>query len=76
MGFVGLIVPNAVRLMAGNDQRVLLPLCALGGGALLTVADTVARSVIAPQQLPVGAVIALVGVPVFIGLIKRGRPRP
>ncbi|RPI45483.1 MAG: iron ABC transporter permease [Betaproteobacteria bacterium] len=76
VGFVGLIVPNAVRLLAGNDQRVLLPICALAGGALLTAADTLARSALAPLQLPVGAVIAVLGVPVFIGLLAQRRPRP
>ncbi|MCC6531940.1 MAG: iron ABC transporter permease [Burkholderiales bacterium] len=76
VGFVGLIVPNALRLASGNDQRVLLPLCALAGGALLTFADTLARSVVAPMQLPVGAVIAVLGVPAFIWLITRRAARP
>lgn len=69
VGFVGLIVPNAVRLLVGNDQRLLLPMCTLVGGALLTAADTIARSALSPLQLPVGAVIALAGVPVFIWLL-------
>jgi iron complex transport system permease protein len=71
VGFVGLIVPNAVRLALGNDQRVVLPACALCGGALLTFADTLARTVAAPIQLPVGAVIALAGVPAFVWLVSR-----
>ena len=75
VGFVGLIVPNAVRIAAGNDQRVALPACVLGGGALLTLADTAARTVLAPTQLPVGAVMAVIGVPAFIWLLVR-RPGP
>jgi iron complex transport system permease protein len=71
IGFVGLVVPHALRLVIGNDQRVLLPACALAGGALLVIADTLARSVIAPQQLPVGAVTAVVGVPTFVFLLLR-----
>jgi len=71
LGFLGLIVPNAVRLAAGNDQRVVLPVSALVGGALLLLADTVARSALAPMQLPVGAVVALGGVPIFIALLAR-----
>jgi iron complex transport system permease protein len=60
IGFVGLVVPHALRLVIGNDQRVLLPACALAGGTLLVVADTIARSVLAPVQLPVGVVTALI----------------
>ncbi|WP_157267585.1 FecCD family ABC transporter permease [Azohydromonas aeria] len=72
VGFVGLVVPHALRLLVGNDQRVLLPACALGGGTLLLLADTLARTVVAPQQLPVGVVMALVGAPAFIALLLRG----
>ena len=74
VGFVGLVVPHALRLAIGNDQRVLLPACALGGGALLVLADTLARTVVAPQQLPVGLVTALLGVPSFL-LLLLGRAR-
>ena len=73
IGFIGLIVPHLVRMLAGNDQRVLLPASALGGGVLLLFADTVARQVIAPAQLPVGVVTALIGVPVFLYLLAKGR---
>ncbi|WP_341646937.1 FecCD family ABC transporter permease [Thauera sp. SDU_THAU2] len=73
VGFVGLIVPHLVRLALGNDQRTLIPAAALAGGALLTVADTAARTVIAPQQLPVGVLTALIGVPVFLFLLARHR---
>jgi iron complex transport system permease protein len=76
IGFVGLIVPHLVRLAAGNDQRLLLPASALAGGSLLVVADTLARTLIAPQQLPVGVLTALIGVPVFLFLLARdSRPR-
>ena len=71
IGFVGLVVPHLVRLAAGNDQRLLLPACVLAGGSLLLLADTLARTVIAPQQLPVGVLTALIGVPVFLFLLSR-----
>ncbi len=74
IGFVGLIVPHAVRLVVGNDQRVLLPASALAGGALLLLADTLARQIAAPAQLPAGVITALVGVPVFLYLLRR-QPR-
>ena len=74
IGFVGLVVPHLVRLAIGNDQRVLLPGAALAGGALLVLADTAARTLIAPQQLPVGVLTALIGVPVFLFLLAR-QPR-
>ena len=73
IGFVGLIVPHAVRLLIGNDQRALLPAAALAGGAMLLFADTLARQVAAPAQLPVGVVTALIGVPVFLILLRRER---
>src|SRR5262249_24480750 len=66
VGFVGLIVPHALRLAIGNDQRVLLPASALAGGGLLVLADTLARSVAAPVELPVGVITALIGVPAFL----------
>ncbi len=72
IGFVGLIVPHVLRLMMGNDQRVLLPAAVLSGGSLLTIADTLARTVMAPQQLPVGVITALLGVPIFLYLLQRG----
>ncbi|MBX3648373.1 MAG: iron ABC transporter permease [Rhodocyclaceae bacterium] len=71
VGFVGLVVPHLVRLAIGNDQRVLLPAAALAGGILLTLADTLARTIVAPQQLPVGVLTALIGVPVFLYLLTR-----
>lgn len=71
IGFVGLVVPHLVRLATGNDQRLLLPASVLAGGALLVLADTLARTLIAPQQLPVGVLTALIGVPVFLILLSR-----
>jgi iron complex transport system permease protein len=75
VGFVGLVVPHALRLLIGNDQRVLLPACVLAGGSLLVLADTVARTVLAPAQLPVGVIMALLGVPTFLLLLLRGGDR-
>ncbi|MCB1886490.1 MAG: iron ABC transporter permease [Rhodocyclaceae bacterium] len=71
VGFVGLVVPHLVRLAIGNDQRLLLPAAALAGGALLVAADTAARLVLSPLQLPVGVLTALIGVPVFLFLLAR-----
>ncbi len=78
IGFIGLIVPHLVRLAVGNnmgnDYRLLLPAVVLAGGSLLTLADTLARTVVAPMQLPVGVLTALIGVPVFLYLLGRGKP--
>ena len=71
VGFVGLVIPHAVRLVIGNDQRWLMPAAALAGGALLTFADTLARTLVAPAQLPVGVLTAIVGVPLFLWLLRR-----
>ncbi|NLC22394.1 MAG: iron ABC transporter permease [Halomonadaceae bacterium] len=73
IGFVGLVVPHMLRLVLGNDQRLILPACALAGGTLLVLADTLARTVIAPEQLPVGVITALLGVPTFLYLLYRSR---
>ena len=73
VGFVGLVVPHFMRMIVGNDQRVLLPTSMLAGGIFLVLADTLARVFIAPQQLPVGVVTALIGVPVFLFLLNRTR---
>jgi iron complex transport system permease protein len=70
IGFVGLIVPHLWRLLAGYDHRWLLPAAVLLGGSLLVLADTLARTVVAPQQLPVGALTAVLGVPVFLHLLR------
>ncbi|MFG6159885.1 FecCD family ABC transporter permease [Halomonas sp. 1390] len=73
IGFVGLMVPHMLRLRLGNDQRRILPASLLAGGILLTLADTLARTLIAPQQLPVGVITALIGVPSFLYLLYRSR---
>jgi iron complex transport system permease protein len=71
VGFVGLVVPHMVRLLVGNDLRILLLASALGGASLVLLADTLARSLLAPMQLPVGAITAVIGVPVFLYLLSR-----
>jgi len=73
IGFVGLVVPHLIRLVAGSRHRIVVPASALLGGSLLVVADTLARTVLAPRQLPVGALTAAVGVPLFLILISQGR---
>ena len=73
IGFVGLVVPHILRLVLGNDQRLILPASAFAGGTLLVLADTAARTVIAPEQLPVGVFTALIGVPMFLYLLHRSR---
>lgn len=70
IGFVGLIVPHLVRLAAGNDHRILLPASVLAGASLLVVADTLARTAFSPLELPVGVVTALIGVPLFLYLLR------
>ena len=70
IGFIGLIVPHLVRLILGSDHRILLPVSLLLGGSLLVIADTLARIVIAPQQLPVGVLTAMIGVPLFLFLLQ------
>jgi len=76
IGFVGLIIPHLARLTIGADHRKLIPAAVLMGGSLLTLADTAARTLFAPRQLPVGALTALIGVPVFILLmLRRQTPR-
>ncbi|PUA20652.1 ABC transporter permease [Glaciimonas sp. PCH181] len=66
IGFVGLIVPHACRFALGPDHRLLLPAAAIAGGTFLVLADTLARTILAPQQLPVGVITALIGVPAFL----------
>ncbi|MBW3567356.1 MAG: iron ABC transporter permease [Proteobacteria bacterium] len=73
IGFVGLVIPHMLRLSAGADHRRLLPGAALAGGTLLVLADTLARTLLAPRQLPVGVVTAFIGVPLFLYLLNRSR---
>ena len=74
IGFVGLIVPHMLRLAFGNDQRMLLPASVIAGGALVSAADLAARTVVAPTQLPVGVITALIGAPAFLYILL-GRRR-
>ena len=71
VGFIGLVIPHLIRLIGGADHRIVVPASALAGGTLLVIADTLARTVVAPQQLPVGAITAVVGVPLFLILLSR-----
>jgi iron complex transport system permease protein len=73
IGFVGLVTPHLVRLLVGSSHRAVIPAAALAGGALLVVADLAARTLVAPRQLPVGALTALIGVPLFLWLMHRQR---
>ncbi len=71
VGYVGLIVPHLVRLAIGSDNRLVVPMSAIVGAIFVVLADTVARTAIAPRELPVGAITALIGAPLFIYLLRR-----
>jgi iron complex transport system permease protein len=71
IGFIGLLVPHIIRFFMGADSRVLIPASALGGGALLCVADFTSRSVLPPMELPAGIVTAIIGSPYFLYLLRR-----
>lgn len=71
VGYVGLIVPHIVRLVVGSDNRLVVPMSAFAGAIFVVLADTVARTAIAPRELPVGAITALIGAPLFIFLLRR-----
>lgn len=71
IGFVGLIIPNLTRALVGYDNRYILPLSLLLGGSLVTIADTFARTLFSPLQLPVGILMALIGIPIFIWLLQK-----
>ena len=73
IGFVGLVVPHSVRLLVGADHRLVIPGSVMLGGSLLVIADTLARTIAAPRQLPVGALTAAIGVPMFLLLMTRRR---
>ena len=73
LGFIGLIVPHGLRHFTGSDNRLFLPLCALGGGGFVTVCDTAARVLFAPYELPVGILMSVIGGPVFLMLLIRRR---
>lgn len=71
IGYVGLLVPHVMRLLFGSDHRILLPTAALGGAIALVIADTLARTVVSPAELPVGAMTAIAGAPLFLYLLRR-----
>jgi iron complex transport system permease protein len=71
IGFVGIIVPHAIRLVAGHSYRVILPLALVGGGAFMVVADLVARTALSPAEVPIGVITAFIGAPFFLALLGR-----
>jgi len=71
VGYVGLVVPHLTRLSLGSDNRITVPASALCGAIFVVVADTLARTLIAPRELPVGAITALIGAPLFVYLLRR-----
>ena len=71
IGYIGLLVPHVMRMLFGSDYRLLIPTCAFGGAIAMVLADTLARTVVAPTELPVGAMTAMAGAPVFIYLLRR-----
>jgi iron complex transport system permease protein len=71
VGFVGLVIPHLIRLIGDADHRTVIPCTALAGGTLVVISDTIARTIVAPQQLPVGAITAMLGVPLFLVLLRR-----
>jgi iron complex transport system permease protein len=73
IAFVGLIVPHTVRLLVGPDQRILIPASMFFGAAFLIACDTLARTVVAPTEIPVGVITAAIGGPFFVWLLKRRR---
>ena len=73
IGFVGLVVPHMMRMIVGPDHRVLIPASALGGAIFLIIADTLARTLLPPLEIPVGALTALVGSPYFVYLLRKKR---
>ncbi len=73
IGFVGIVVPHAVRLVTGTSYRTLLPLSLLAGAAFLVLADLLARTALAPAELPIGVVTAFVGGPFFVVVLRRAR---
>jgi iron complex transport system permease protein len=71
IGYVGLLVPHVMRMLFGSDHRVLIPASAFGGAIAVVIADTIARTIAAPADLPVGAITAIAGAPLFIYLLRR-----
>jgi iron complex transport system permease protein len=73
--FVGLVIPHLVRMVSGPGHRVVLPASAVGGAAILVIADLVARTIAAPAEIPLGVLTALIGSPFFFWLLRRTRAR-
>jgi iron complex transport system permease protein len=73
IGYVGLVAPHLVRLAAGSDNRLVIPASAIGGALMVLIADTIARTALAPRELPTGAITALIGAPVFVYLLLKSR---
>jgi iron complex transport system permease protein len=71
IGFVGLIIPHIVRMLVGPDHRILLPMSFLVGGIFMVITDTVARTIFAPMEIPIGVITAMFGGPFFIYLLKK-----
>jgi cobalamin transport system permease protein len=76
IAFVGIIVPHTVRLVAGTSYRVVLPLSVMFGAAFLALADLLARTVIAPGELPIGVITAAIGAPFFVVLLRTSKVTP
>jgi iron complex transport system permease protein len=75
IGFVGLIIPHIVRILVGTDNRILIPASALMGAIMLVLCDTMARTILAPAELPVGIFTSVLGCPFFVYLLKKNRKR-
>ena len=75
IGFVGLMIPHILRMIAGPNHVKLMPVCFVGGGAYLLLCDTAAKTILPGTELPVGIITALFGVPFFIYLLRRGKAR-
>jgi iron complex transport system permease protein len=73
IGYVGLVTPHLVRLAAGSDNRLVIPASAIGGALMVLIADTIARTALAPRELPTGAITALIGAPMFVYLLLKSR---
>jgi len=73
IGFIGLVIPHAMRLLIGHDNRLVLPLSVVGGGLFLLVADTLARVIVSPTEIRVGIITAIIGTPIFVFLLLRSK---
>jgi iron complex transport system permease protein len=71
IGFIGLLIPHIGRFVVGSDSRILIPVSALGGGALLCIADLIGKSIVSPMELPAGIITAILGAPYFLYLLRR-----